>query len=260
MSSSDPEASRVPSGDQATELTPSEWRSRVAASSPDDGSQSLTVLSSLPEATRRPSGDQATEPTHAACLLKVCKRLPVSASQIPTLLSAEPEASRRPSGGQARLHTVFLCPRSNRGSAHVRASQTRIPPWVNPAASRAPSGDQARARHSLPSPNPFRLCSRLTPVGSLSLAAIFYVTNAAILQQLPLRAFFPAQHPAPWSGRIVLRRDRSECKPVARISVLRSAAFPTAHSIRYPNQATTATTPPPCRGYAERTSIRDSSS
>ena len=49
-------------------------------------------------------------------------------------------------------------------------------------------------------------------------------------------------------------------KPVARISVLRSAAFPTAHSSRYPRQATVATTPPPCRGYAARTSIRDSSS
>jgi hypothetical protein len=58
-----PVASRVPSGDQDTELTALGCPLRVRISRPPAASQTLAVPSALPVASRAPSGDQDTERT-----------------------------------------------------------------------------------------------------------------------------------------------------------------------------------------------------
>ena len=56
-----PRASRRPSGDQDTDLSPPMCPVRARSSRPTAASQTRAVPSSLPVASRVPSGDQATE-------------------------------------------------------------------------------------------------------------------------------------------------------------------------------------------------------
>jgi hypothetical protein len=63
VSSRLPENPCVPSGENATELTPVGCPLKVRNSCPLPTSHSLMVLSLLPESTRAPSGENATERT-----------------------------------------------------------------------------------------------------------------------------------------------------------------------------------------------------
>ena len=63
VSSSDPEASRDPSGENDKEVTESEWPSRVAIGTPEAQPHNLTVESYDPEASRDPSGENDKEVT-----------------------------------------------------------------------------------------------------------------------------------------------------------------------------------------------------
>src|SRR5271155_4890001 len=56
----DPDASVLPSGDNATVITPSEWPLSAQPSAPVVESQSLTVISYDPDASVLPSGENAT--------------------------------------------------------------------------------------------------------------------------------------------------------------------------------------------------------
>jgi len=59
--SSDPEASRVESGEKATDWTPPPWPSSVRRQAPLPASQIRTAPSSDPEASRVESGEKATD-------------------------------------------------------------------------------------------------------------------------------------------------------------------------------------------------------
>ncbi|KAL2818346.1 hypothetical protein BJX63DRAFT_384047 [Aspergillus granulosus] len=61
--SSEPEASCLPSGEKVTDITQSEWPSRVWCSSPVEGSQSLMVLSPELEASCLLSSKKVTDIT-----------------------------------------------------------------------------------------------------------------------------------------------------------------------------------------------------
>ena len=79
--SSDADASRLASCDQATDLTESLWPSSVDMHWPVAGSQILTVLSSDADASRLASCDQATDLTAIAMALEcryalACRRIP----------------------------------------------------------------------------------------------------------------------------------------------------------------------------------------
>ena len=63
VESSDPEASRDPSGENDKEVTESEWPSRVAISTFEAPSHNLTVESYDPEASQDPSGENDKEVT-----------------------------------------------------------------------------------------------------------------------------------------------------------------------------------------------------
>src|SRR5262245_32704896 len=64
-----PERARVPSGENATDLTSLECPLKVRRSRPVATSQSFSVLSQLPERTRVPSGENATDSTHPVCAI-----------------------------------------------------------------------------------------------------------------------------------------------------------------------------------------------
>ena len=61
--SRDADATSLPSGENATALTQSEWPSSVRRAAPVAESQSLTVLSPDADATSLPSGENATAKT-----------------------------------------------------------------------------------------------------------------------------------------------------------------------------------------------------
>jgi hypothetical protein len=61
--SSDPDASRCPVGENATDLTAPVCSVRVPTHCPLSGFQSMTVLSHDPDASRCPNGENATEYT-----------------------------------------------------------------------------------------------------------------------------------------------------------------------------------------------------
>src|SRR5262245_18433162 len=63
VSSLEPEASRRPSGDHATDHTESAWSLNVCVVWDVTASQTLTVLSLEPDASRRLSGDHITDTT-----------------------------------------------------------------------------------------------------------------------------------------------------------------------------------------------------
>jgi hypothetical protein len=64
-------ASREPSGDHATAVTPLVCPLRVNSSAPVTGSHRTTVRSSLALASREPSGDHATAVTPLVCPVRV---------------------------------------------------------------------------------------------------------------------------------------------------------------------------------------------
>ena len=96
MPSHDPEAKRVPSGENDTALPAAPWP-RVAIRSRVAMSHSLTVPSHNPEAKRVPSGENDTALT-AAPWPRVAIRSRVATSHSLTVLSHDPEAKRVPSG------------------------------------------------------------------------------------------------------------------------------------------------------------------
>src|SRR5947207_7892908 len=71
--SCEPDASRRPSGEKATDETDDVWPCSVACSVPVSASQIRTVLSYEPDASRRPSGEKATDQTDDVWPCSVCK-------------------------------------------------------------------------------------------------------------------------------------------------------------------------------------------
>ena len=94
-----PDAMRAPSGENATDITASEWPSKVRSRRPLAASQSLIVLSSLPDAMRAPSGENATEFTSSLMPLESAQQ--PAARRVPELDRTHPQlpdAMRAPSG------------------------------------------------------------------------------------------------------------------------------------------------------------------
>jgi len=69
----DPDARSSPSDENATEVTPREWPSRVLRQVPVAGSHSLTVLPLDPDAMSVPSGENLTTLILLLCVLGTCK-------------------------------------------------------------------------------------------------------------------------------------------------------------------------------------------
>ena len=105
-----PVARDCPSGEKASDWTPSWWPVRVNFSVPASASQTLTAPSSIPAATSLPSGLTATASTASGRSLKLCFASRDSRSQTRTLLSSDPEATRLPSGNLATPVTAFAWP------------------------------------------------------------------------------------------------------------------------------------------------------
>src|SRR2546423_11298983 len=98
-SSGDADATSLPSGENATALTQSEWLLSVRRAAPVAESQSLTVLSCDADATSLPSGENATALTQSEWLLSVRRAAPVAESQSLTVLSCDADATSLPSTG-----------------------------------------------------------------------------------------------------------------------------------------------------------------
>ena len=132
----------MPSGLNATPVTPSVCPLSVSSSWPVAASQTLTVSSQLAEARRLPSGLNATPVTSPVCPLSVSSSWPVAASQSLTVWSQLAEARRLPSGLNATPVTPPVCPLSVSSSWPVAASQT-LTVW-SPLAEALPSSAPAR--------------------------------------------------------------------------------------------------------------------
>jgi hypothetical protein len=70
------DASSLPSGENATAETQSEWPLSVCRAAPDRPSHSLTVLSSEADDSSLPSGENATAVTQPEWPLSVCRAAP----------------------------------------------------------------------------------------------------------------------------------------------------------------------------------------
>ena len=99
------EATRRPSGANATVPTQPALLRNVTWVSGAAAGQSLTVPSRLPEAARAPSGPKATQWTKPVCPWNAAFSPPPARSQRRTLLSSLPETSWLPSGENARPRT-----------------------------------------------------------------------------------------------------------------------------------------------------------
>src|SRR2546423_916701 len=99
--SPDADATSLPSGENATELTESEWPSSVCSAAPVTASQSLIVSSNDADATTLPSGENATDLTQPEWPSSVCSAAPVIASQILIVPSTDADATPLPSGENA---------------------------------------------------------------------------------------------------------------------------------------------------------------
>jgi hypothetical protein len=104
------DATVVPSGEKATDMTESLWPLRVCLWAPMAASQSRTVLSFEADATVVPSGEKATDMTDSLWPSRVCLWAPVAASQSRTVLSSEADATVVPSGEKATDMTESLWP------------------------------------------------------------------------------------------------------------------------------------------------------
>ena len=139
-----PENTRRPSGEKATDFTPSECPVKVRIRRPVAASQSLSVPSKLPpENTRRPSGEKATDRTPSECPVKVRIGRPVAASQSLSVPSSLPESTRRSSGEKATDCTPPKCPVKVRIRRPVAASQSLSDLSQLPESTRRPSGEKA---------------------------------------------------------------------------------------------------------------------
>ncbi|KAJ7906891.1 hypothetical protein B0H13DRAFT_2333036 [Mycena leptocephala] len=141
--SSELDATRVPSGENATERTKSLWPSIIVRPVPVFASQIRTAWSSELDATRVPSGENATERTTSLWPSILVSSAPVIASQIRTVSSAEPDTTRAPSGENAKELTESLWPSIVVSSAPVIASQIRTVSSAEPDTTHAPSGENA---------------------------------------------------------------------------------------------------------------------
>src|SRR5262245_26723540 len=122
---------RLPSGLQATLLTPISWPETDWSSLPLSASQSFVVLSALAEAMRLPSGLQATLLTANSWPENDWSNLPLSASQSFIVPSQLAEAMRLLSGLHAAARAPARIVRSRCIRADgvcVLASQRRIAP------------------------------------------------------------------------------------------------------------------------------------
>jgi hypothetical protein len=138
-------ASRVPSGDQATEHTAPVWTLSGGAprGRPLAVSQIRTVRSQPPLARRVPSGDQATDSTDSVWPFRVWSWWPLAVSQIRTVSSWLALASRVPSGDQATDATGWVWPLRVRRCRPLAAPQIPMSETPPAVARRVPSGDQA---------------------------------------------------------------------------------------------------------------------
>ena len=108
----DPDATSLPSGENATAATGLEWPSSVGRGAPVARSQSLTVLSRDPDASSPPSGENAMAQRHSEWPTSIRRGAPVASSQSLTVLSRDPDASSPPSGENATAKTQFEWPSS----------------------------------------------------------------------------------------------------------------------------------------------------
>ena len=106
--SQDAEASNLPSGENATELTLPVCPSRVAIFVRVATSHSFTVSSVDPEANSVPSGENATELTPRVCPSRVAIFVRVATSHSFTVASTDPEARVVPSGEKARIDNMRI--------------------------------------------------------------------------------------------------------------------------------------------------------
>jgi hypothetical protein len=113
--SSDPDASSLPSGENATALTHSKWPSSVCNEAPMARSQSLIILSDDldpndldaddPDANNLLSGENVTALTEYRLRLSVCNKAPVAGSESLMVLSYDLNASSLPFGENATALT-----------------------------------------------------------------------------------------------------------------------------------------------------------
>jgi len=119
----EPDASRRPSCEKATDQTQDVCPSSARWGAPVSVSHTRTVLSSEPDASRRPSCEKATDLTEDVCPSSARWGAPVSASHTRTVLSPEPDASRRPSCEKATDVTQDVCP----SSVYKQGLQSSLP-------------------------------------------------------------------------------------------------------------------------------------
>ncbi len=107
--SPDAVASRLPSGDHASCVTPLVWPVKVAMLAPVSASQTMTVPSQVAAASLLLSGDHTTIPPPGTVVrspARVCKSAPVAPSHTRTVSSEPAEASLLPSGDHATCSTA----------------------------------------------------------------------------------------------------------------------------------------------------------
>src|SRR5262245_12992713 len=136
-----PVSRRVPSGENATELTKLVCASKVRIGCPLEASHKLIVLA-LADSRRVPSGEIATDRIGERWL-SVWITCPLSASHSLKVRSSLPDNRRVPSGENATDRSQWACPTKVRTSRPLAASHSlrvRSPP---PDSKRVPSGEKA---------------------------------------------------------------------------------------------------------------------
>ena len=148
-----PDASHLPSGENATVRTVALWPLRLDSKTPDATSHSLVKPSLEPTASRSPSTEKAMDlrsPTdfNVTALVHEAWRseglLDGVLSQIPMVPSAKPTARRMPTGENATLRTPVLHIRVATEVSNTTSHIRRVPS-SDPEASSEPSGEKATA-------------------------------------------------------------------------------------------------------------------
>src|SRR5260221_526417 len=109
----EPETTRSPDGENATDQTALVCSFSSLSCSPAFASHTSTDPSQEPETIRSPSGENAANQTKSVCPCSSLSCSPVFASQTRTDLSREPEAIWFPSGENATELTTLACPCSS---------------------------------------------------------------------------------------------------------------------------------------------------
>ena len=142
--SSDADARRLPSGENATALTPPKWPSRVALQAPDFGSQSQTALPSDGETESWRSDKYATALTNFLPMRAV-RLAPVIGSQSRIVLSFDADARSLPSGENATALTEPEWPlRVTRLVPFVGSQSRTVVSFDTDAVERIPISDEDR--------------------------------------------------------------------------------------------------------------------